>query len=67
MTCQTPFNEQLAHLKWMASIPGAKHYAWHLAKELAEDRSGLWPEIDKVLAAEMKAAGLSESRENTGG
>lgn len=49
-----PYQSQLTHLLKMARIPGAKHYAWYRAKELAADDSGLWKGIDKELAEAMK-------------
>lgn len=52
MTCPT-YAEHLAHLVRMASIPGARDHAWHRAKEMAADPSGLWPGIDAALKAEM--------------
>jgi len=54
MSCPCTYCEQLAHLVRMAKIPGAKHHAWQRAKELSEDKSGLWQGIDKELAEAMK-------------
>jgi len=59
------YTEHLTHLVKMASIPGAKHHAWHRAKQLAEDRSGLWRGIDKELVQLMAAS--SQQLQKNGG
>ena len=64
---QNPYKEQFAHLVKMAQIPGAKHHAWYRAKELACDPSGLWPGIDKALAAEMERLASLQERQKPGG
>lgn len=50
------YQQQLDWLVTMASNPGAKAHAWHRAKELAADKSGLWLDIDKRLTEAMKEA-----------
>jgi hypothetical protein len=56
------FNDQLQWLITMARTPGWKAYAWHRAKEMAADDSGLWPEIDKRLEEAMRAEVPGETR-----
>lgn len=64
MTCQsTPsspapvkpgaYDHQLAHLIRLAELPGWKAYAWHRAKELDADSSGLWTGIAEALKTAM--------------
>ena len=56
---QKPFSRQetyqttLKHLIWMASLKGAKHYAWDRAKKLDADPSGLWVGISDDLTKAM--------------
>ena len=50
------YQDQLQHLIAMASQPGAKAHAWHRAKELDADQSGLWTGI----AADLERAMLSQ-------
>jgi hypothetical protein len=45
---------QLDWLKCLAMIPGWKAYAWHRAKQLDADRSGLWTGIADQLVKEVK-------------
>lgn len=46
---QETYAKSLHHLIWMAGLKGAKQYAWHEAKRLDADPSGLW----KGIAAEL--------------
>jgi hypothetical protein len=46
--------ETLNHLVWMAKQPAAKSHAWHRAKELDSDISGLWVGIKDDLVKNMK-------------
>jgi hypothetical protein len=46
--------ETLNHLVWMAKQPAAKSHAWHRAKELDADISGLWVGIKDDLIKQMK-------------
>ena len=45
----TPFNRQLEHLTTLGKNPGTKDHAWHRAKELEADQSGLWQGLTKAL------------------
>jgi hypothetical protein len=47
----TPFNRQLEHLTTLGKHPGSKDHAWHRAKELEADPSGLWQGITQALTA----------------
>jgi hypothetical protein len=51
---QEIYAETLQHLIWMAGQKGAKQYAWHRAKELDSDISGLWVGIKDDLIKNMK-------------
>jgi hypothetical protein len=57
---QAIYDRQLQHLVRLASIEiqQCKAYAWHRAKELAADESGLWAGMDAALRAAM--TGLDE-------
>ena len=46
--------ETLNHLVWMAKQPASKSHAWHRAKELDSDISGLWVGIKDDLVKNMK-------------
>lgn len=48
------YAETLSHLVWMASQPAAKAHAWHRAKELDADISGLWVGIKEDLIKQIK-------------
>jgi hypothetical protein len=48
------YQEQLDHLIKLAKTPGWKHYAWHRAKELEKDRSGLFKWIAEDLRKAMQ-------------
>jgi hypothetical protein len=48
------YAETLSHLVWMAKMPAAKAQAWHRAKELDSDISGLWVGIKDDLIKQMK-------------
>ena len=48
------YETQLQHLVRLAKTPGWKEYAWHRAKELDADDSGLWRGIAQALVDEMK-------------
>lgn len=49
----------LKHLVWLAKRPGFKVYAWHRAKEIENDSTGLWAGISEDLKNSM----LLEQRE----
>ena len=48
------YAETLSQLVWMASQPAAKAHAWHRAKELDADISGLWVGIKEDLIKQIK-------------
>jgi hypothetical protein len=48
------YAETLNHLVWMAKQPASKSHAWHRAKELDSDISGLWVGIKDDLVEHMK-------------
>lgn len=52
-----PYSQHLAWLLTMARNPGFKAHAWHRAKELEADPSGLWLGITQALTQGMKDAG----------
>ena len=45
----------LAHLVWMASIPGSKAHAWHRAKEMAAMCPEMWGDLPQRLMEAMRA------------
>jgi frataxin-like iron-binding protein CyaY len=47
------YQKTLHHLIWMASMQGAKKYAWDRAKKLDADPSGLWAGITDDLTKAM--------------
>lgn len=47
------YQKTLQHLIWMASMQGAKKYAWDRAKKLDADPSGLWAGISDDLTKAM--------------
>jgi hypothetical protein len=47
------YKKMLNHLIWMASMKGAKHYAWDRAKKLDADPTGLWRGISDDLTKAM--------------
>jgi len=47
------YQKTLEHLIWMASLKGAKHYAWERAKKLDSDPSGMWAGIANDLTKAM--------------
>ena len=47
------YKKTLDHLIWMASMKGAKHYAWDRAKKLDADPTGLWRGIADDLTKAM--------------
>lgn len=49
------YQDHLTHLITMASNPGFKAHAWHRAKELDADRSGLWRGIAADLERAMRS------------
>lgn len=49
------FAEMLAHLVSLANSPGWKAYAWARAKELANERTGIYAGIDEKLRVAMIA------------
>ena len=42
---QATYKQTLEHLIWMASLKGAKAYAWDRAKKLEADPTGIWQGI----------------------
>ena len=59
------FQAQLAHLTRLAKIPARKAYAWHRAKELDADPSGVFTGMAEALKAAMTGqadAGEPEGR-----
>ena len=62
------FEQALAHLVMLARQPGWKAHAWHRAKELDADRSGLFAGMAQALKDAMtgQAAGsVSEGQTST--
>ena len=63
------YQRQLDHLIAMAKVEGFKAHAWHRAKELDKDQSGLWTGIADALKAAMLAgqekASASEGQSET--
>jgi len=49
----TIYAKTLAHLVWMAQMPGAKAEAWRYARELDSDETGLWAGIAEDLKRRM--------------
>lgn len=47
------FAVQLAHLVMLAGSPGFREYAWHRAREMEDDESGLWLGMADALRREM--------------
>jgi hypothetical protein len=47
------YQKTLQHLIWMASMNGAKKYAWDRAKKLDADPNGLWAGIADDLTKAM--------------
>ena len=58
--------EQFAWLLTMARNPATKAHAWHRAKELAADESGLYAGIDLRLQAAMASESPPPSRPAAG-
>lgn len=58
------FDRQLQNLIRLAQSPGWKAYAWHRAKELDADRSGLFRGMADALKAAM--TGLAEAGASEG-
>ena len=52
---QETYAKSLRHLIWMAGLKGAKQYAWHEAKRLDADPSGMWKGIAAELTKVMNA------------
>ena len=50
---EAEYQDALKHLIWMCQM-GQKEYAWHRAKELAADDSGLYRGIHIALTNHMK-------------
>ena len=48
------YRETLNHLTAMAKTPGWKEHAWHRAKELDADPTGIWNGIAQDLVKRMK-------------
>lgn len=55
----TPFNRQLEHLTTLGKHPGSKDHAWHRAKELEADPSGLWQGISQALTAAVNGRAVT--------
>jgi hypothetical protein len=49
------YQDHLTHLIVMANMPGAKAHAWHRAKELDADQSGMWTGIAADLERAMRS------------
>jgi hypothetical protein len=47
------YQKTLEHLIWMASMKGAKQYAWDRAQKLDADPTGLWRGIAEDLTKAM--------------
>ena len=52
---KSDYQKTLEHLIWMASMKGAKHYAWDRAKQLDAHPTGLWRGIAEDLTKAMNA------------
>jgi hypothetical protein len=52
-------SDALAHLKWMASMPGAKDHAWFRAKELAREFPQFYGDLPKLLTEAMRDEAVS--------
>lgn len=52
----------LAHLVWMASMPGAKDHAWHRAKEMARTCPELWADMPRLLTEAMRDEASGKDR-----
>lgn len=44
----------LAHLIWMASMPGAKDHAWFRAKQLAREWPQMFGDLPQLLTEAMR-------------
>ena len=58
--------EQFAWLLSMARNPATKAHAWHRAKELAADESGLYAGMDRRLAEAMQSESPPPSEQAAG-
>lgn len=47
------YKKSLDHLVWMAQMEGAKAHAWHRAKVLDADETGMWKGIADDLERRM--------------
>lgn len=54
------FQTQLQHLIKLAKMPGWKEQAWHRAKELDKDQTGLYRGIAEALTAEMSGTAKTQ-------
>lgn len=59
-----PYKTQLDHLIKLAKNPGFKAHAWSRAKELAEDRTGLFAGIDQDLKTKILEIQNGEKRDS---
>ena len=55
------FDTQLDHLILLAALPGWKAYAWHRAKELDADTSGLYSGMAEALRRAMTSASADQA------
>jgi hypothetical protein len=46
--------DALAHLKWMAAMPGAKDHAWLRAKQLASECPQFYADLPRLLTEAMR-------------
>lgn len=51
-----PYQTQLQWLVKLARLPGWKEHAWHRAKALEADQSGIWTGIKQDLIGQVKAS-----------
>jgi hypothetical protein len=57
------FQAQLVHLTRLAAIPAWKAWAWHRAKELDVDPSGLFTGMAEAVKAAMTGQGVAKASE----
>ena len=55
------FQTELTSLTRMARAPGFKEAAWHEAKRLDAQESGIWSGMAKALVEAMRPAGASKT------
>lgn len=59
-----PYKTQLEWLVKLAHSPGWREYAWHRAKELEADPTGLWTGIKQDLTRHMTGLGANSESAN---